>query len=303
MLYELPYCHQVGQMSPTWTYKPSNLFWSFKRANWTSFEKILSEQLLNNPITEDLENEWTFFKHSIFRAEIASIPRGKHKKRKPTLIHDSEILQKLLSQREQLLKSHNLNDNTDARIELNKLNTEIKREYRTIKSNNWQDLCRSLDCKTPNTRLWKLAKNLDKIQPQQEHTNSIVDANGSPTVNDQETAEALGHYYADESKLDWSNALDMLWQDILSKLAALTQVSSVCFQWIPSHVGVYRNEVADLLAQEDSELPTASSSELQASKVNSCSRARSKLFGGRCLNMPGVPLSVRDCPCSAPVLD
>ncbi|GFR32170.1 RNA-directed DNA polymerase from mobile element jockey [Trichonephila clavata] len=138
---------------------------------------------------------------TIFRAAITSISRGKHKNRKPTLIHDSEILQKLLSQRDQLLKSHNLNDNTDARIELNELNAEIKWEYRTIKSNNWQDLCRSWDYKTPNTRLWKLAKNLDKIQPQQEHTNSIVDANGSPTVNDQETAKALGHYYAEESKL------------------------------------------------------------------------------------------------------
>ncbi|GFQ80351.1 RNase H domain-containing protein [Trichonephila clavata] len=29
---------------------------------------------------------------------------------------------------------------------------------------------------------------------------------------------------------DWSNVLDMLWQDILSKLAALTHFSSVCFQ-------------------------------------------------------------------------
>ncbi|GFQ75920.1 hypothetical protein TNCT_349871 [Trichonephila clavata] len=34
-----------------------------------------------------------------------------------------------------------------------------------------------------------------------------------------------------------------------------------------------------------------------------CSRARSKLFGGLRLNMPGMPLSVRDCPCNAPVLD
>ncbi|GFR08207.1 RNase H domain-containing protein [Trichonephila clavata] len=64
---------------------------------------------------------------------------------------------------------------------------------------------------------------------------------------------------------DWSNVLDMLGQDILSKLAALTQVSSVCFKWISSHVGVYGNEVADLLSREGSELPTAT--ELQASEV------------------------------------
>ncbi|GFQ68992.1 hypothetical protein TNCT_332471 [Trichonephila clavata] len=34
-----------------------------------------------------------------------------------------------------------------------------------------------------------------------------------------------------------------------------------------------------------------------------CSRARSKLFGGIRLNMPGMPLSVRDCPCSTPALE
>ncbi|GFR33116.1 hypothetical protein TNCT_194321 [Trichonephila clavata] len=34
-----------------------------------------------------------------------------------------------------------------------------------------------------------------------------------------------------------------------------------------------------------------------------CSRARAKLFGGLCLNMPGMPLSVHDCSCSAPVLE
>ncbi|GFR14129.1 RNase H domain-containing protein [Trichonephila clavata] len=102
---------------------------------------------------------------------------------------------------------------------------------------------------------------------------------------------------------DWSNVLDMLGQDILLKLAALTQVSSVCFQWIPWHVGIYVNEIADLLSREANELPTASSSELQTSVVHS-------LFTGKIKNIwrsppkhACMPLSVRDCPCSAPVLE
>ncbi|GFS99069.1 hypothetical protein NPIL_400811 [Nephila pilipes] len=37
------------------------------------------------------------------------MPRGKHKKRKPTFIHVSEILQKLSTQRQQFLISQNLN--------------------------------------------------------------------------------------------------------------------------------------------------------------------------------------------------
>ncbi|GIX68892.1 acid sphingomyelinase-like phosphodiesterase 3b [Caerostris extrusa] len=57
-----------------------------------------------------------------------AVPRGKHKKTRPAFTNDSQDLQKLLAKREHLLQSHNLNDNTDARIELNKINAEIKRK-------------------------------------------------------------------------------------------------------------------------------------------------------------------------------
>ncbi|GIY32358.1 putative RNA-directed DNA polymerase from transposon BS [Caerostris darwini] len=130
-----------------------------------------------------------------------AVPRGKHKKKRPAFTRDSQHLQTLLAKREHLLQSHNLNDNTDARIELNKINAEIKREYCSINQGNWQDLCKSLDYKTPNTRLWRLAKKLDKIQPQVENTNSIIGINGVPTVNDKEAADALGNCYSEESKL------------------------------------------------------------------------------------------------------
>ncbi|GIY81289.1 hypothetical protein CDAR_222821 [Caerostris darwini] len=183
------------------TYGNNNIYWNFKKANWTLFEKNLNEQLQKNPITENLENEWFVFKHSIFTAAEGAVPRGKHKKTRPAFTNDSQDLQKLLAKRENLLQSHNLNNNTDARIELNKINAEIKREYCSIKQSNSQDLCKSLDYKTPNTRLWRLAKKLDKIQPQVENTNSIIGINGTSTVNDKETADALGNYYSEESKL------------------------------------------------------------------------------------------------------
>ncbi|GIY86357.1 putative RNA-directed DNA polymerase from transposon BS [Caerostris darwini] len=163
--------------------------------------KNLIEQLQKNPITEDLENEWFVFKHSIFTAAEGAVPRGNHKKIRSAFTSDSQDLQKLLAEREHLLQSHNLNDNTDASIELNKINAGIKREYCSIKQSNWQDLCKSLDYKTPNTRLWRLAKNLDKIQPQVENTTSIIGINGTPTVNDKEAADALRNYYSEESKL------------------------------------------------------------------------------------------------------
>ncbi|GIX75866.1 putative RNA-directed DNA polymerase from transposon BS [Caerostris extrusa] len=121
-------------------YGNNNVYWNFKKANWTIFEKNLIEQLQKNLITEDLENEWFVFKHSIFTAAEGAVSRGKHKKTKPAFTNDSQDLQKLLAKREHLLQSHNLNDNTDARIELNKINAEIKREYCSIKQSNWQDL-------------------------------------------------------------------------------------------------------------------------------------------------------------------
>ncbi|GIY47780.1 putative RNA-directed DNA polymerase from transposon BS [Caerostris darwini] len=181
-------------------YGNNNIYWNLNKLIWTLFEKNLTEQLQKNPITEDLENEWFVFKHSILTAAEGVVPRGKHKKTRPTFTNDSQDLQKLLAKREHLLQSHNLN-NTDARIELNIINAEIKREYCSIKQSNWQDLCKSLDFKTPNTRLWQLAKKLDKIQPQVENTNSIIGITGTPTVNDKEAADSLGNYYSEESKL------------------------------------------------------------------------------------------------------
>ncbi|GBM08153.1 hypothetical protein AVEN_214483-1, partial [Araneus ventricosus] len=50
--------------------------------------------------------------------------------------------------------------------------------------------------------------------------------------------------------------------------------SRVCIQWIPSHVGVFGNEVADLLAKEGSALPSAASGELLASEIFSIHRAK-----------------------------
>ncbi|GBN86564.1 hypothetical protein AVEN_30747-1 [Araneus ventricosus] len=63
-------------------------------------------------------------------------------------------------------------------------------------------------------------------------------------------------------------------QEIISKIVTLSQKSRVCIQRIPSHVGVFGNEGADLLAKEGSALPSAASGEFFASEIFSIHRAK-----------------------------
>ncbi|GFT26578.1 RNase H domain-containing protein [Nephila pilipes] len=63
-------------------------------------------------------------------------------------------------------------------------------------------------------------------------------------------------------------------QKIISKIVTFSQNSRVYIQWIPSHVGIFGNEMVDLLLKEVSALPSATSNELFVSEIFSNLRVK-----------------------------
>ncbi|GBM47838.1 hypothetical protein AVEN_5214-1 [Araneus ventricosus] len=72
---------------------------------------------------------------------------------------------------------------------------------------------------------------------------------------------------------NWLKISEKTGQEFISKIVSLSQKSRVCIQWIPSHAGVFDNEVAGLLAKEGGALPSAAS-EFFASEISSIHRAK-----------------------------
>ncbi|GFV48091.1 RNase H domain-containing protein [Trichonephila clavipes] len=75
-----------------------------------------------------------------------------------------------------------------------------------VKRSNWQNLCVKLDYRTSNTKLWKLAKQIDNLKPSNEENNAIIRDNGHVSVDAQEAAEALPQHYTNESRLAISSS-------------------------------------------------------------------------------------------------
>ncbi|GFV12357.1 putative RNA-directed DNA polymerase from transposon BS [Trichonephila clavipes] len=182
-----------------------NLHWNFKKAHWSLFENISNNLISQEPISDNLEKEWSHFKYTIFTAAKSSIPRGESKQTRTFFAHNSDLIKPLIPQRTELLKVISQNGGLDKKIELNKLNVEIKKIYVQVKRSNWQNLCEKLDYRTSNTKVWKLAKQFDNLKPSNEETNAIISDNGHVSVDAREAAEALAQHYANESRLAFSS--------------------------------------------------------------------------------------------------
>ncbi|GFV27352.1 RNase H domain-containing protein [Trichonephila clavipes] len=182
-----------------------NLHWNFKKADWSLFENISNNLISQEPISDNLEKEWSHFKHFIFTVAKSSIPRKKSKQTRTFFAHKSDLNKPLIAQRMELLKVISQNSGLEKKIELNKLNVEIKKIYVQDERSNWQILCERLDYRTSNTELWKLVKQIDNLKPSYEETNAIISDNGHVSSDAREAAESLAQDYANESRLAFSS--------------------------------------------------------------------------------------------------
>ncbi|GFY61509.1 putative RNA-directed DNA polymerase from transposon BS [Trichonephila inaurata madagascariensis] len=183
-----------------------NLHWNFKIADWGLFENISNILISQEPISDNLEKEGSHFKHSIFTAAKSSIPREKSNQTRTFFAHNSDIIKPFIVQRTELLKVIAQNGSLDKKIELNKLNAEIKKIYVHVKRSNWQNLCEKIDYRTSNTKLWKMTKQIDNLKPSNEETNAIISDNDYVSVEAREVAEALAQHYTNESRLAFSSS-------------------------------------------------------------------------------------------------
>ncbi|UYV66334.1 hypothetical protein LAZ67_4001354 [Cordylochernes scorpioides] len=176
-------------------------FWNFKKANWNLYQQNTNEDFRKAPTRiKDLEQNWISFKNTIIKAAKVSIPRGNIKKWIPNYTHQAKDIQTLITKRNELQKKYTQNQ-TNCRTELNIVNAKIKRLYVNMKREKWKQTCENLNPRNPNTKLWHLAKQIDRAQPQTENTNMIKNIDGTPATNDKNAANLLGNSYQMSSKI------------------------------------------------------------------------------------------------------
>ncbi|GFV69684.1 probable RNA-directed DNA polymerase from transposon X-element [Trichonephila clavipes] len=148
-----------------------NNFWNFKKANWDSYMDSVDQNLTSTPFTNDLEENWTNFKNIILDNAKLYIPRG------------------------------NVKSQGGLRTEINQINAKIRKSYAQLKRSRWRELCKNLDSRTTNSKLWRIVKKINKEQEQCEESNSVIDTNGQVFPDDKAAANGLAVYYQETSKL------------------------------------------------------------------------------------------------------
>ncbi|GFR01844.1 uncharacterized protein TNCT_440871 [Trichonephila clavata] len=135
------------------------MFRNFKKVKWDSYRDSVDIKLSLIPLEENWEN----FRTIILDNAKAFIPRGNIRRHIPFFTHYASSLKPLLDKRDELPKS--LGDGSlNLRTEINKINAEIKLIYTQLKRSRWKEMCESLDCRTANSKLWRIVKNINREQ-------------------------------------------------------------------------------------------------------------------------------------------
>ncbi|UYV81433.1 hypothetical protein LAZ67_20001180, partial [Cordylochernes scorpioides] len=190
-------------------------FWNFKKANWNFYQQSTNEDFGKAPTRiKDLEQNWISFKNTIIKAAKVSIPRGNIKKWIPNYTHQAKDIQTLITERNELQKKCTQNQ-TNCRADLKIVNAKIKRLYVNMKREKWKQTCEKLNPRNPNTKLWHLAKQIDRAQPQTENTNMINKTDCTPATNDKNAEEiynvelpkTFGDVQQSQEKENWVKAM------------------------------------------------------------------------------------------------
>ncbi|PRD25902.1 UNVERIFIED_CONTAM: hypothetical protein NCL1_39573 [Trichonephila clavipes] len=153
------------------------MFWIFKNAKFDSYIDSAYIKLSLKPFTNDLEENWKNFRAITLDNTKTFIPRGNIRRHVPFFTHYASSLKPRLDKRDELHKSLG-NSSLNLRTEMNKINIEIKLIYTQLKRSRGKEICESLDCRTANSKLWRIGKNINKEQEQSEERNSVTNNNG-----------------------------------------------------------------------------------------------------------------------------
>ncbi|GFY31170.1 hypothetical protein TNCV_4360771 [Trichonephila clavipes] len=87
-------------------------------------------------------------------------------------MHNDPCLRALVDKRNRLFQNLKYTNSDSIRVEFNKTNAEIKRLYSAKRRASWHEICSKIDARTNSSKLWSIAKSLNRDRPQVEVCNT-----------------------------------------------------------------------------------------------------------------------------------
>ncbi|GFY72186.1 RNA-directed DNA polymerase from mobile element jockey [Trichonephila inaurata madagascariensis] len=165
---------------------PRRNFWNFKKAKWEIHNQFSETTFCNQPFSDNLKQEWQFFKRTINDAARLFIPRGNIKRFRPFVRLQDASLNALFVKRDLLRQE---------------LAQEIKQQYITQKKESWKTMCSSIDARAPNLKQWRFTKFFSNDQPQVKDSNIVLDPVGQVPQDNRVAANILDKFYKSISNL------------------------------------------------------------------------------------------------------